>query len=80
MSDQPLYLQLAERIARNTLNQKPVAEHLPQGAMAELQKLYLDVASTTLAAIRRAKTEAKKGMRWPVASVAVTDTAARLAE
>ena len=39
--------QLAERIARNTLNQKAVAERLPGGAMAELQKLYLDVASTT---------------------------------
>ena len=39
--------QLAERIARNTLNQKAVAERLPNGALAELQKLYLDVASTT---------------------------------
>ena len=39
--------QLAERIARNTLNQKAVAERLPGGAMAELQRLHLDVASTT---------------------------------
>lgn len=39
--------QLAERIARNTLHQKEVAARLPRGAMAELQRLYFDVASTT---------------------------------
>jgi valyl-tRNA synthetase len=41
--------------------------------------VVLDTASTALSAVRRAKTEAKKGMRWPVASVTVTDSPERLA-
>ncbi len=39
--------QLAERIVRNVANQKAVAERLPHGAMAELQKLYFDITATT---------------------------------
>jgi predicted TIM-barrel fold metal-dependent hydrolase len=39
--------QLAERIARNVVNQKAVAERLPHGAMHELQKLHFDIATTT---------------------------------
>jgi valyl-tRNA synthetase len=39
----------------------------------------LDVASAVLSAIRRAKTDAKRSMRAPVASLEVTDTADRIA-
>ena len=39
--------QLAERIDRNTRNQKAVADLLPEGGMYELQRLYFDLAATT---------------------------------
>jgi valyl-tRNA synthetase len=39
----------------------------------------LDAAATVLSAVRRAKTEAKVGMKTPVARLAVRDTAARIA-
>ena len=47
-------------------------------AAAGADETVLDVACTVLAAVRRAKTEAKKGMRWPVSSVAVADVPVRL--
>ena len=41
-------------------------------------ELPLEVASEVLGLIRRAKTEAKKGMRWPVTSVTVRDARGRI--
>jgi valyl-tRNA synthetase len=42
-------------------------------------QLVLDMASAVLGHIRRAKTTAKRSMRWPVDTVTVTDTPERLA-
>ena len=41
--------------------------------------LVLEVASDVLGQVRKAKTEAKRSMRWPVATLTVVDTAARVA-
>jgi valyl-tRNA synthetase len=49
------------------------------GAAATGDPLVIAVASETLGAIRRAKTESKRSMRWPVDTVIVNDTAERIA-
>ena len=48
------------------------------GELVGAEELPLEVASEVLGMIRRAKTEAKKGMRWPVASVVVRDAPGRI--
>jgi valyl-tRNA synthetase len=42
-------------------------------------RLVLEVASDVLGQVRKAKTEAKRSMRWPVARLTVVDTADRIA-
>ena len=55
------------------------AQSWPTAAeLAVADETPLDVASAVLGAIRRAKTEGKKGMRWPVASVVVNDVPMRI--
>ncbi|HEX3980234.1 MAG TPA: class I tRNA ligase family protein, partial [Acidimicrobiales bacterium] len=41
--------------------------------------LVLEVASDVLGQVRKAKTEAKRSMRWPVTTLTVVDTAGRIA-
>jgi valyl-tRNA synthetase len=41
--------------------------------------LALEVASDVLGQVRKAKTEAKRSMRWPVTTLTVADTAGRIA-
>ena len=49
------------------------------GSSANGDLLVLSVAGDALGSIRRAKTEAKRSMRWPVTTVVVRDTAERTA-
>ena len=56
----------------------PTTGELPAAAVSG-QADVLEVASEVLGAIRRAKTEAKRSMRVPVARLSVTDTPERLA-
>ena len=55
----------------------PTPGDVNAGTVGDL--LVLDVASNTLMASRRAKTEAKRSMRTEIALMTVTDTTARLA-
>ena len=48
-------------------------------AAADGAPLAFDLAADALASVRRAKTEAKRSLKWPVDSVAVTDTHPRIA-
>ena len=54
----------------------PTSHDVAAGARGDL--LVLDVASDTLQAARRAKTEAKRSMRTEIAHMTVTDSAIRL--
>ena len=47
-------------------------------AAADGAPLAFDLAADALASVRRAKTEAKRSLKWPVDSVAVTDTHPRI--
>jgi valyl-tRNA synthetase len=49
------------------------------GTGADAIGLVLEAASDVLGQIRKAKTEAKRSMRWPVATLTVVDTAGRIA-
>jgi len=53
----------------------PTAAELPP----EGDPLIAEVATAALAAVRRAKSEEKRSMRWPVARLVVTETPERLA-
>jgi valyl-tRNA synthetase len=56
----------------------PSGEELGVGAGDAATAPVLEVASDVLSAIRRAKTEAKRSMRSPVATLEVTDSADRI--
>jgi len=53
----------------------PVAEDIPAAG----DPLVAEAAAAALAAVRRAKSEQKRSMRWPVERLVVTDTPERLA-
>ena len=46
---------------------------------ADVAGPVLEVVTEVLGQVRRAKTTAKRSMRWPVATLTVTDTAERIA-
>ncbi|MHB8438632.1 MAG: class I tRNA ligase family protein, partial [Acidimicrobiales bacterium] len=65
---------------RETIHRAPWPELRELGAsIARAEPAVLDVASDVLGAIRRAKTGAKRSMRWPVSRLTVADVAPRLA-